>query len=158
MAMLNYVPTADVIKRRQADLPVDVTALARDFGIEVSYADLSDAQVAGKLVKDGERYRIVVNAADPPPRQRFTLAHEIAHYVLHRDLMGTEIADDAFYRSSLSSAEEIQANRLAAEILLPADQVKRAYAQTKALAPLAETFGVSTEALRIRLRQLGKAA
>jgi Zn-dependent peptidase ImmA (M78 family) len=32
-----------------------------------------------------------------PNRQRFTLAHEIAHYVLHRDLVENGIVDDTMY-------------------------------------------------------------
>ena len=52
-------------------------------------------------------------------RRRFTIAHEIAHFLLHRDKIGDQLSDDAMYRSSLSSDDERAANRLAADILMP---------------------------------------
>jgi Zn-dependent peptidase ImmA (M78 family) len=101
-------------------------------------------------------YTIHVNADDNPARQRFTIAHEIAHYVLHRDLIGDGITDDPLYRSSLGEWYERQANKMAADILMPPKLVRAMYRSgTVSLAPLARAFEVSVDAMRIRLEELG---
>src|SRR3546814_3235070 len=69
--------------------------------------------------KDAERggesgFAIYVNGSHPRVRRRFSIAHEIAHFALHRNLIGDGVTDDAMYRSNLSSAVEVQANRMAA--------------------------------------------
>jgi Zn-dependent peptidase ImmA (M78 family) len=138
-------------------LPVDVYALADDLGLKIFFENLSASKVSGKLVRDNDNFHIVVNNADPVSRQRFTIAHEIAHFVLHRDLIDRELKDDVMYRSGLSDTYEIEANRLAADILLPSDRVKVEYRKKPALVPLADKFQVSVEALRVRLKQLGYA-
>jgi len=58
------------------------------------------------------------------------------------------------YRSSLSDQYERQADRYAASVLLPAEAVRQAYRQDKAIARLAAFFQVSDAALRIRLKEL----
>jgi Zn-dependent peptidase ImmA (M78 family) len=113
--------------------------------------------ISGKLVRDRTfpaGFRIVVNVGDPPQRRRFTIAHEVAHYVLHRDLIGESLTDNAMYRSSLADDYERQADSFAAKILLPADAIREAYRHTRSLAGLAAIFGVSTAAVRIRLKEL----
>jgi Zn-dependent peptidase ImmA (M78 family) len=104
-------------------------------------------------------YAIFVNYTHPRGRQRFTIAHEIAHFVLHRDLIGDGVEDDALYRSKLSEWYETQANRMAADILLPAELVRESYSVygIKSLAGLSTRFDVSGDAIRIRLRELNLA-
>jgi Zn-dependent peptidase ImmA (M78 family) len=74
--------------------------------------------VAGKIVRvdagSPSGYSIYINSSDPPRRQRFTLAHEIDHFVRHRDLLGDGLIDDGMYRSKLGAEYERRANRLAA--------------------------------------------
>jgi len=85
------------------------------------------------------------------------VAHEIAHYLLHRDQIGQGITDDALYRSSLSDSREAEANRLAADILMPRGAIATAVAKIGAVerdelvAKMADEFGVSEIAMRIRL-------
>src|SRR3546814_18529596 len=59
-------------------------------------------------------------------RRRFSIAHEIAYFALHRNLIGDGVTDDAMYRSNLSSAVEVQANRMAAGILMPWHLIREA--------------------------------
>lgn len=128
-----------------------------DLGLKLERASLGP-DIAGKLTRDPTAlagFRIVVNTRDNPARQRFTMAHEVAHYVLHRDLISEGVVDDALYRSSLSDGYEREADRFAAQILLPAQAVKDAFRKQRGLAPLADIFGVSVAALRIRLNELG---
>ncbi|MDP9139968.1 MAG: ImmA/IrrE family metallo-endopeptidase, partial [Pseudomonadota bacterium] len=97
------------------------------------------------------------NRHDPPKRQRFTVAHEIAHFLLHRDDIGDGISDDVLYRSNLSDKREQQANRLAADILMPATLIANAKedAEEKGVGDVAlylsEMFVVSEAAMQIKL-------
>lgn len=147
---------ANIVNRHLQRVPVDLDAMAQELGLHVVRAPLA-SDIAGMLVRDAEAragYRVVVNSSDPPRRQRFTLAHELAHYMLHRDLVD-EVVDNALYRSpNLGDDMERQADRFAAQLLLPAEEVRRAYSTLRALGPLADRFDVSDAALRIRLREL----
>lgn len=144
-----------IVLHHMASAPVDLNAICRDLRVPWSKEPMDG--IAGKLQRDPSAprgFRIVVNSNDAPNRQRFTLAHEIAHFVLHRDLVPNGLTDNAMYRSSLSDQYERQADRYAASVLLPAEAVRQAYRQDKAIARLAAFFQVSEAALRIRLKEL----
>lgn len=119
--MSNYL---ELIKQFQANAPVNVIGLANAMGVKVWTSKSLGANISGKLFRDEKLagdsgYAILVNGNDAEARQRFTIAHEVAHFVLHRSEVGAGIAEDAFYRSNLSSRQETEANKLAAEILMP---------------------------------------
>jgi Zn-dependent peptidase ImmA (M78 family) len=117
-----------------------------------------ESSVSGRIIRrlgGAAGFHIEINGAHPLARQRFTLAHEISHYLLHRELIGDGIEDTALYRSRLSDDREIEANRLAAQILMPAQLVRDVYrAGLKFVAGLSAAFQVSDAAMRIRLKQL----
>ena len=150
------IPGWDVIAKFQSKPPVDVAGIATAMGIKVWESDNLGSDVSGKLFRDPlnggpSGYSIVVNSADPFTRKRFTVAHEIAHFMLHRDVLG-DITDDTFYRSSLSSAQETAANKLAAEILMPYPLIQAVIASgINGINALATMFQVSESAMKIRL-------
>ncbi len=90
----------------------------------------------------------------------FTIAHEIAHYILHRELIGDGIVDDILYRSGLSDHLEAQANRLAADLIMPWPSLHKRIQELSDLKneelyeQLAKDFEVSTTAMKIRLGKL----
>jgi Zn-dependent peptidase ImmA (M78 family) len=145
-----------IIASHQTRAPVDVETLAYALGLKIYVTELEQG-VYGKLTRDNtpSGFAIYVNAFDADARRRFTVAHEIAHYVLHRDLINVEIVDREMYRSVLSSEYEAQANRLAAEILMPSDLIKSEFAKNNDLSVLAAGFTVSMTAMNIRLKGLG---
>jgi Zn-dependent peptidase ImmA (M78 family) len=96
-----------------------------------------------------QQYNIVIRAQDPVVRKRFTVAHETAHFLLHRGLFATELVDDALYRSGLSTPVEAQANALAADLLMPWHLLMPVI--DKPISELASTFQVSEQAVKIRL-------
>jgi Zn-dependent peptidase ImmA (M78 family) len=97
-------------------------------------------------------FDIFVNASHPEVRRRFTIAHEIAHIVLHPHLIGDGITDDALLRSGLSNAVEAQANRLAADILMPRDKLNEFLVKgITSVKELASRFQVSEQAMAIRI-------
>lgn len=135
--------------------PVDLDGMATRLGITVKYDRAMAANLSGSIGRVRDGYEITVNASDPAVRQRFTLAHEIAHFLLHRDLLDHLVADDRMYRSGLSNVFERQANKLAGELLMPANLVRLAYsAGGSEAARLAFLFRVSDQAMQIRLREL----
>jgi Zn-dependent peptidase ImmA (M78 family) len=138
--------------------PVDLLSMSRELGLTVDMnADMPET-LSGSIAKSASApagYHVMVNGHHSASRKRFTLAHEIAHYLLHRDLIGDGINDSAMYRSALSDEVEISANSLAATMLMPSDLVRRIYrAGLMHIAGLSKAFEVSEDAMRIRLKQL----
>ena len=144
------------IRRFQKSPPVNVVGIAKAFGLKVYHDDLRQG-VSGKILKDAlhggtSGYSIVINSNEAPNRQRFTIAHEIGHYLLHRHKIGDGLEDDALYRSGLSSFDEVRANRLAADILMPLDLIEEAIKDgAKSVQELSELFRVSPQAMSVRL-------
>jgi Zn-dependent peptidase ImmA (M78 family) len=137
--------------------PVDLNGMAQAMGLEVLEDRGFSDEISGMIERRSDgKFRIRVNARHHPNRKRFTLAHEIAHYVLHRDLIGTGVTDNALYRSTtLSDSLESQANRYAAGLLMPEGLVRQKRREGMlSYAQMAEVFGVSPDAARIRLREL----
>lgn len=139
--------------------PVRLPDLARALGVPVKAATLGPG-ISGEIrPDDDDGFVIRINRHDPPKRQRFTVAHELAHFLLHRDEIGNGIEDDVLYRSSLSDRREQQANRLAADILMPGRLVAEAReaAEEKGVGDvvlyLADLFAVSEAAMRIKIGQ-----
>ena len=135
------------------ELPVPVAAIAVDLlGLHVSEADLDG--VSGLLYP--ARRRIVVNAADPEARKRFTLAHELGHWICQcQDGPEVEVycrAEDVTLDPTARAVER-EANIFAAELLMPEDDVRAAW--TGDPDACAAHFGVSGEAMRWRLYSFG---
>lgn len=148
-----------LIASHQASAPVRLSAIAKDLGLVVKAATLP-AGISGEIRPDETtpaRFIIRVNRHDSEGRQRFTVAHELAHFLLHREQIGSGIRDDALYRSSLSDRREAEANRLAANILMPHHLVHAALAEADKLgiedkvAYAAEKLNVSTAAMKVQL-------
>lgn len=87
-------------------------------------------------------------------RLRYTLAHELAHWLLHQKIYGNTSQAAAKISESFDSGMEWQADTLAAAILLPKKQVKRAFYSMdgEKIEALAELFCVSHQAMRICLK------
>lgn len=147
-----------IIAKYQKHAPVDVVAIAKELGINVWSKSFPSSDVSGMIFRDelnggDSGYSIAVNAKDALVRQRFTVAHEIAHFILHRSqLEQGDLIDDAMYRSNVSSQDETAANRLAADILMPYALIQTLIdAGFKDPQNLANKLEVSLPAIKIRL-------
>ncbi|MGC9998957.1 MAG: ImmA/IrrE family metallo-endopeptidase [Bryobacteraceae bacterium] len=147
-----------IVQRFQQTPPVNVSGLARALGLRVWLSRKLPDGISGVLKRDkkngGESgYSIIVRKSDSFERQRFTVAHEISHFLLHRDSIGMELADNALYRSGLSTLKEAEANRLAAEILMPRNLIDWCVPRCGSSDPkaLASALKVSEAAMKIRL-------
>lgn len=144
-----------VITAHQNELPIAVGAIARDFGIKVMKSTMPGS-ISGEIREVDGVVTIKVNRHDVKERQRFTIAHEIAHFLLHKDRLAGGIEDDVLYRSRLSDELEREANRLAADIVMPAHLVSAAMQENKNLKvderqkKVAEKAEVSIAAIKIR--------
>lgn len=105
--------------------------------------------------KDG--WVIGVNVKHPIARQRFTIAHELGHYVMHRNDNGsTDFEDEIFFRGTDVSPMEYAANMFAANLLMPDDRVRDEISRgIRDLSVLANKFEVSLEAMRYKVESLG---
>ncbi|EOD8840265.1 ImmA/IrrE family metallo-endopeptidase [Enterobacter hormaechei] len=148
-----------LIKKMQEEFPIPVGAIAKELGVTVMKATLP-AGISGEIKEDNGRFVIRVNRHDVKERQRFTVAHEIAHFLLHRDRIGDGITDDILYRSKLSDYMEVQANRLAADILMPWHLIQlklseyKEFREEEKYEKIADEAEVSTTAIKIRLGKL----
>lgn len=139
--------------------PISLSAIAQSLGVKVISSVLPGG-ISGEIRPDPDTpagFIVRVNKNDPARRQRFTVAHELAHFLLHRDVIGNGVTDDVLYRSTLSDAREAQANRLAADLLMPRGLVDEWIEKARTLHVedpvefLSDKFGVSTAAMKIRL-------
>jgi hypothetical protein len=149
----------DVIKEFTAEAPVKIGGMAQALGLQVFISPLA-TNISGLIepvAPGSNQFRIKINKFETQERQRFTIAHEIAHFLLHRDKIANGIVDSILYRSSLSSRLEAEANRLAADLIMPAALVRQELdkfdgkrTEETAIA-LAQHFRVSLPAMKVRL-------
>lgn len=151
----------EILEKHLPECPVRVGQVAKELGVKIRISGLHP-EVSGLIRHEGsDGYVIRVNRYEARERQRFTIAHELAHFMLHKNLIDKSskgITDNILYRSGAPEAVEYEANRLAAEIVMPGYQVKKALyedfdgiATEEAIENLAERFQVSKAAMEIRL-------
>jgi len=134
---------------------VAVGAIAKDLGLTILKSTMPGS-ISGEIRETEGVITIKVNRHDVKERQRFTIAHEIAHFLLHRERLAGGITDDVLYRSRLSDDLEREANRLAADIIMPASLIQEALIMHGTLKPddrykkIAELAQVSLAAIKIR--------
>jgi Zn-dependent peptidase ImmA (M78 family) len=147
-----------VVDRHLAVKPVPLGAMATELGIEVKISALPPG-ISGMIERVGNSYLIKINRHETRERQRFTLAHEIAHYLLHRNIIDAagQISDTVLYRSGQPESVEFEANRLAADIIMPDELVQADLSKIKAplteevIEFLARQWQVSKAAMEIKL-------
>lgn len=150
--------------------PVRLERIAKSRGIKVRRVRMPGSDMSGFVLRKGGEVVIGVNASHPPTRQRFTLAHELGHVMLHSPIEEAWHIDRRFgvkFRDEVSSKgtdpEEREANLFAAELLMPRQFVAADLADEESidledsvfLMRLADRYGVSLQALLFRLANLG---
>lgn len=151
-------------------LPIPVEDLARRLGARLSYEPF-DEDISGMLARLEGGTVIGINTAHAATRQRFSVAHELGHLVLHQGrsliLDKREVRIDLRDRNSASGTDmqEIEANAFAAELLMPQQMVLDVVAKAVAKSPrisaddfireAASRFEVSVQAMEYRLASLG---
>lgn len=131
--------------------PIDLVAMAHAMGIQVTLVhEYSRWDGVAKSVA-GVQAQVLINANQSRNRQRFTLAHEIGHIVLHKP--GVRYRDR--WAEQPDSSAEIEANQFAAQLLMPADMIHALTQDKTSVRALAKLFRVSSDAMSYRLTNLG---
>ena len=140
-------------------VPVPIEDIARSLGLRIGRAP--STEFSGLLIRKDGHALIGVNSSEPRTRQRFTVAHEIGHFVLHPK-------KDAFvdFRKDRGAGEakpvrERQADMFAAALLMPRKVLLKDFRRMmkngdteEVTAALARHYAVSEEAMRYRLINL----
>lgn len=157
-----------LLRHRISEPPVPVERMAQAEGIQIVRSKGGE-QESGFLLRNDNRTIIGLNDDNAPVRQRFTIAHELGHWKLHK---GRPLIVDHTVRinkrdgvsSAATDHEEIAANAFAAALLMPLPMISAAIkhclelgvnTQQHLIDHLAKQFDVSTLALQIRLVNLG---
>jgi hypothetical protein len=149
----------EIVQRHLSVAPVRIGALAEELGLEVKLSILPP-NISGEIrpsVTAPSGFRININRHEIKERQRFTIAHEIGHFLFHSHLIGMGVSDTVMYRSGLSNSIEAEANRAAADLLMPFEQLKAKLDELGGVrseataAKLSTIFAVSLPAMKIRL-------
>lgn len=145
--------------------PVPVQQVAEAAGVTIAFTELDD-EVSGLLVRRGNAVVIGVAQDQSHVRQRFTIAHELGHLILHE---GEEVHVDKVFRVNLRSPassraediEEIESNAFAAGLLMPEEFIRKDIARltidivdSGQIEALAERYQVSAQAMTFRLLNL----
>lgn len=142
----------------------DVEKLAKKLGVLIHPANL-DHGVSGLFVRIEGKPVISVAKSEDPKRVRFTIAHELGHFILHsnrKDLFVDHSPKILFRDSASSTGEELierEANHFAASLLMPekliTEQIKMVSKKNEQVSALAKKFKVSEMAMSFRLSNLG---
>lgn len=123
-----------------------IECLQKTYTLDVQGIKLSE-KFSGMLVtfknEDGESSSIVFNENHPWCRRRFTIAHEIGHF-----LMGHTCGDDVYDSKSFN---ELESDIFASELLMPKKLLKEDFGKIKNVPDLAKLYRVSQQALCIKL-------
>ena len=137
---------------------VDIESIVKSKGIILEKDTHMDSAMSGILTKDKEKDRwiIRVNAKHHIKRQRYTIAHEFAHYCLHKDDRGSFVDETIYFRKENNSSIEYNADEFAAELLMPKDLFIEAVKKEgiKKITDLADAFNVSKLAIEYRAQKL----
>lgn len=145
--------------------PIKVNEICTFYELNFEYSDLGK-NVSGLLAKNSSRSAIGVNVHENETRQRFTIAHELGHYLLHTKKQDQLfIEDKKMYRDKSSSSGELkmerEANAFAAALLMPEHLLKSEIDEAgldpsneDSIKQLAADFKVSEVAMTYRLTNL----
>lgn len=147
-------------------IPIEIVSIANFYGFQV-YEIPMDDNVSGMIISDKQNIKnfdtnkiIVINANHAQTRKRFTVAHELGHYILQ----GQPQECYAHRDSGVYNESEKDANSFASALLMPEKDVLNEIEQLKSIygditdavieANIANKFNVSKSAADVRLKKL----
>lgn len=178
MILTEYCPEC---LRDMTAIPIERVIEAMGLDIDYQYLTKNGDKVLGKLIcSDGitpyydmevRRYMFLQVSAktilvevrlseqDNQGRYRFTLAHELAHWILHKELILSANTEAAFIDGVHDTRMEKQADYFASALLMPMGAIKKyyysifgkGYNRSELISAMAERFQVSKQAMQIRL-------
>lgn len=135
-----------------SQLPIDISNIIYSYGVKIEWAGLFKNKHGVYL--SGKPPIIICSRAISPQRARFTLAHELYHHLDY--LLSPSHNKIRFYMPDFGT--ERKANLFAGALLMPSEAVINLYRLGKSPRDMADIFGVSIAALRVRMAELGIAS
>jgi IrrE N-terminal-like domain len=139
--------------------------IADSLGVTVRSAALPDFQ--GKKVKGFIRWlldeekeddrhiaKIYLNSEQSDTTKTFTLAHELGHFLLHKEKDNFRIDLQDYSEEGDPENQETEANYFAGALLMPTDKLTIALKNAKNIQEVAKSFGVSAPAVEARMKWL----
>ena len=151
---LEELTTDILINNDMLKIPVDILKIAKTNDIEV-YAGELDKKVSGAIRYDKEKdkFAILVNKNDSMVRQRFTIAHELGHFFLHKEILKSdEIHVDIMFR--MPDEKEKEVDYFAGALLMNRTLLEKMHEAITSITELAQIFKVSVSAMTVRLDKL----
>lgn len=138
--------------------PVPVLEIAEENGVNVVFANFKEKSETVSGFIDFKKARLYVNRDDMMQRKNFTMAHELGHWILHRDKY-TKNPEAYRYLPRFNKVDkndplEQEANKFAAHLLVPDHLLIPLIKPVRrtAIVTLANLFYVSRTMMEIRLR------
>jgi Zn-dependent peptidase ImmA (M78 family) len=140
-----------------SSFPLPILEAAQSYGLAVFGVDLSDEPNVSGMLNVAKR-TIYINQEDRPEHQRFTIAHELGHWLMHREELKTDPNLGIYYRKPIggeTDSREKEANCFAANLLVPMrflQPIVGKYSDVE----LAAMFVVSQQVIGYRKKYLSK--
>jgi Zn-dependent peptidase ImmA (M78 family) len=136
--------------------PIDIYSLAKNYGLHIFKEAFPSAylNVSGFITITNGVPQLFVNSNDSVKRRNFTVAHELGHWLLHKDKIIEDPNLAILFRIPLGTLNtdplEKEANAFAAELLVPKSMLD-SFRNNKTPRQLSELFNVSEEVIGYRL-------
>lgn len=139
--------------------PVDPEAIAETLGVRVLYADFGahKEMISGLIQFQNDSATILINAAESANRKTFTIAHELGHFMMHKEwAKGPNYVLPRRNGYAVTKPnEEVEADAFAANLLVPKAMLKK-YATSASVFELSKIFVVSEAVINNRLKAIGR--
>lgn len=140
--------------------PIDVIKIIQDLGVKYLEKDFGTNKIDGGLIRQDNKAVIFVNSAIPyEGRKNFTRAHEVGHLVIkghNNERYSCSPYDIASYSATAKNAEN-EANKFAAELLMPTAEIKKITSRfdfcLNTIQDVSGKFGVSLQSAALRVVQ-----
>lgn len=139
------------IKKHKLIVPIDVNQLAIELGFIVDTQELPNEDSAYCSL---ERKIIILNSSHHPHRQRFSLGHELGHYMLKHNDERNIPTEEGETEKERKKRFEKEADYFSGCILMPETEFKKAFKSGCNSQILSKQFNVSQDALWVRIGQL----
>lgn len=154
---LEELTTNILVQYDMLKTPVDIVRIANEIGIEIYETKLKN-EISGAIryKQDERKFEILVNEENSAQRKRFTIAHELGHYFLHKAYLENEkVHIDILYRDAKNKFDEKKVDYFAGAILMNKILLEKFSQITDSVTELAQIFDVSESAMIVRLDILG---
>ena len=148
------------------NFPRNIVSICEKLNITVQETGQFSDDISGVIFKENGKYIILVNKFHSIGRKSFTIAHELGHYFLHRELLDSNSEMVSYIKSNSGKCpalargceynqRETEANKFAAELLMPTEEFNKKCETANSIEEVSAYFGVSIQAATIRAQQTG---